>query len=132
MVAEERTPAIVTGFSMLTRALVLLMTFLSSGCFVRGGPGLFFLAADAAIVTAVIVSATEPPPPRILYVPEPRPGYAWQPGYWTLHDGDWVWVDGGWVALPPGYAWAPAHWERIPDGTWRLVPGRWVPVAPPP
>lgn len=124
--------AIVTRTSMRTRALVLLLTFLSSGCFVRGGAGLFFLAAEAAIVTAVIVSASEPPPPRVVYVPEDRPGYAWQPGYWTLQGGNWLWIDGGWVELRPGYAWTPAHWEHVPDGTWRLVPGHWVAVAPPP
>jgi hypothetical protein len=117
---------------MIPRSLIVLLTFLSSGCFVRGGPGLFFAAADAAIITAVIISATEPPPPRVVYVPEARPGYAWQPGYWTLQGGNWAWVDGGWVALQPGYGWAPAHWEHVPDGTWRLVQGQWVPLAPPP
>jgi hypothetical protein len=81
-----------------------VVTVLSSGCFVRGGPDLFLLVAVAAIVTAVIVSATEPPPPRVIYVPEERPGYAWQSGYWTLQNGQWVWIDGGWVVLHPGYA----------------------------
>ncbi len=111
----------------------------SSGCFFRGGGGLFFAVADTAILTAVIVSATAPPPPRVVFVPEPRPGFAWQPGYWTLHDGNWIWVEGGWVELQPGYAWAPAHWEQTPDGNWQLLPGHWVgagqevaPERPPP
>jgi hypothetical protein len=115
---------------MVARPLVLAVSVLSSACFVRGGPGLFFALADTAIITAVIVSASEPPPPRVVFVPEPRPGYAWQPGYWTLQDGNWAWVDGGWLVLQPGYAWAPAHWEHAPDGNWQLIPGRWVPQAP--
>jgi hypothetical protein len=118
--------------SRFLSALLGLSLLLSSGCFVRGGAGLFFLAADTAIVTALIISATEPPPPRVVYMPEPRQGYAWQPGYWTLHEGNWIWVDGGWVALQPGYGWAPAHWEHTPDGNWQLVPGHWVPVTAPP
>ncbi len=118
---------------MRRTAGLILVTVLSSACFVRGGAGLFFLAAETAIVAAVIVSATAPPPPRVVYVPEPRPGYAWQPGYWTLDHGNWVWVDGGFIALQPGYAWDPAHWEQRPDGQWQLVPGRWIPAnAPPP
>jgi hypothetical protein len=124
------------AFNMVTirHLLVLLaiLSSLSSGCFGRGGAGLFLFAAETAFLAAAIVSATAPPPPRIIYVPEPRPGYAWQPGYWTLQDGQWAWVDGGWVALRPGYAWAPAHWENLPDGTWQLVPGHWVSATPPP
>jgi hypothetical protein len=113
-------------------AWVALVTALaSSACFVRGGGGLFFALADTALLTAVIVSATRPPPPRVVYVPEERPGYAWQPGYWTLDAGQWVWVDGGWVVLQPGYAWAPAHWEEMPDGNWQLIAGHWVPAGAP-
>jgi hypothetical protein len=88
------------------------------------------LVAETAIVTAVVVSATRPPPPRVVYVPEPRAGYAWQPGYWTLDNGQWVWVEGQWIPLQPGYAWSPAHWEQAPDGSWKLLPGRWVATAP--
>jgi hypothetical protein len=87
---------------------------------------------ETVIVTAAIVTALTPPPPRVVYVPEPRPGYAWQPGYWTRDGDDWVWVDGRWIQLPPNYQWAPAHWEQAPDGTWRLIPGQWVPAGPRP
>lgn len=115
---------------MRLRLVPALALVLSSACFVRGGAGLFFLAAEAAVVTAVIVSRVPPPPPRVVYMPEPRVGYAWQPGYWTLKDDQWLWVDGGWVVLQPGYDWSPAHWEHAPDGTWRLDPGHWEQAAP--
>lgn len=104
--------------------ITLALSMGSVGCW-RGGA--FPLAlATTALVTAAIVSTAEPPPPRVVYVPEQRPGYAWQPGYWTRENGDWVWVEGQWIPLQPGYAWSPTHWERMPDGTWQLIPGHWV------
>jgi hypothetical protein len=109
----------------------VLVLVLSSGCFVRGGPGLFPAILGTAIVTAAVVSAVQPPPPRVVVVPEPRAGYVWQPGYWTLQGEEWVWVDGQWLAIQPGYAWSSTHWESQPDGSWKLVPGQWVPAAPP-
>jgi len=110
-------------------AVVLLgLSTTSVGCYWRG-PGAFPLAlAETALVTAVIVSAVQPPPPRVVFVPEPRPGYTWQPGYWTRQDDQWVWVEGQWIGLQPGYAWSATHWEQVPDGSWRLVPGHWVAV----
>jgi len=102
---------------------------LATGCF-RGGRG--FGLFEAAIITAAIVSSIPPPPPRVVVVPAERPGYAWQPGYWTRVGDGWEWVDGRWIALPPHYRWSPSHWEQAPDGTWHLLPGHWVPVQPPP
>jgi hypothetical protein len=104
--------------------IALLVSMTSVGCW--RGVGFPLALATTALVTAAIVSTVEPPPPRVVYVPQPRPGYAWQPGYWTRQNGDWVWVEGQWIALQPGYAWAPTHWEQLPDGTWQLVPGHWV------
>lgn len=111
----------------IMKRLVLSLVFLA-GCF--RGPGRF--AADlaaAAIFTAVVVSATAPPAPPIVYAPSPRPGYAWQPGYWMLENDNWVWVAGTWVTLPPGYEWRPAHWEQMSDGRWQFIRGEWVPVT---
>ena len=95
------------------------------GCFGREGR-LFTAMAGTAIVTAAVVSAAQPPPPRVVYLPSPRPGYTWQPGYWTVDRGEWVWIEGRWVSDYRGYAWVPSRWERDPDGYWRLVPGYWV------
>ena len=36
----------------------VLLAVASSGCLVRGGGGLFFAAAETAILTAAIISAT--------------------------------------------------------------------------
>jgi hypothetical protein len=106
--------------------LALILAVATSGC-VRGGAGLFAAVAATAIVTAAIVSTRPPPPPRVIIVPEARPGYAYQPGYWVLQGEEWTWVDGQWVPDRQGYAWSPAHWESQPDGTWRFSPGQWVP-----
>lgn len=111
-------------------ALSALLWLPQAGCF-RGAGLLAAAVVGTAIVTAAVVSATPPPPARVVYVPEPRQGYAWQPGYWTVQNNQWVWVDGHWVALQHGYNWAPTHWEQSPDGSWRLVPGQWVPVGAP-
>jgi WXXGXW repeat (2 copies) len=112
-------------------APLLVLALATSACFPRG-LGLFAAVAGTAIVTAAIVSSRPPPPPRVVYVPDPRPGYAWQPGYWTLQGEQWVWVDGQWLEVQSGYAWSPTHWEPQPDGTWRLMPGQWVMASPPP
>jgi hypothetical protein len=114
-------------------ALGLLVALPLGGCVpARGGGGvggLLFAIAGTAIVTAAIVSSQPPPPPRVVYAPEPRQGYSWQPGYWIRQEGRWSWVEGRWIALPPGYIWSPAHWVAGPDHTWRLVPGQWVPAG---
>ncbi len=126
---QERTPR--RRVSSLLLAGLLAGSLLGSGCYghghghVRGGNALAWFGA--AILTAAIVSSIAPPPPRVVYAPAPRPGYAWQPGYWSRENDDWVWVEGRWIELPPHYQWAPTHWEQAPDGTWQLIPGRWVP-----
>ena len=121
-------------FTTFLLSAVLSGALATSGCYGHGryhggGDGaIAFLGA--AIITAAVISAVAPPPPRVVYVPPPRPGWAWQPGYWMREDNEWVWVEGRWIQLPPHYAWSPTHWEQAPDGTWHLIPGRWVPAGP--
>jgi hypothetical protein len=100
-----------------------------TGCF-RGGGRLFAAAAGGALVTAAVISATRPPPPRVVYVPESRPGYRWQPGYWMRDDERWIWVEGRWIADYPGYRWVPTHWVEDPDRQWRLEQGHWMATGP--
>jgi hypothetical protein len=108
-----------------TIAAVLAVSMVGTGCF-RGGRGLGLF--EAALVTAVIISAVAPPPPRVVFVPAPREGYVWQAGYWTRTNDDWVWVDGQWIEQRPSYQWMPTHWEQGGDGNWHLVQGQWVPA----
>lgn len=100
---------------------------LSTGCWEAGaavvGVGV------GAVATAAIISATQPPPPRVEYIPPPREGYSWQSGYWTQNrHGRWIWVEGTWVRERPSYRWIGTHWRQTPDGRWELIEGRYVPV----
>lgn len=117
---------------MRTRKVIVVALAASlsgSGCFPgRGGPGLFSAILTTAVVATVIASAVAPPPPRVVFVPEPREGYVWQDGYWTKNGDQWVWVDGQWIPQRPAMRWMPTHWEQHGDGQWYLVQGQWVPA----
>jgi hypothetical protein len=65
-----------------------------------------------------------PPPPRVEFVPPPRVGYVWVPGYWGWYHGRHAWVPGTWVHARPGYLYAPPVWARH-DGRWVLYRGHW-------
>jgi len=60
----------------------------------------------------VIVRQSPPPPRMETRPPQPAPGYAWVPGYWTWSNNAWVW--------------APGQWERPPERTATWVPGQWT------
>lgn len=81
-------------------------------------------------VVSPIVSAEPPPPSKETELPTPRAQWLYQPGYWMRRLDRWVWEGGRWFQPRPGYRWSPIHWEAQPDGTWKLVPGEWVVVAP--
>ncbi|WP_168667903.1 OmpA family protein [Paraburkholderia sp. SG-MS1] len=51
--------------------------------------------APAAFAQVVLVPA---PAPRYEQAPAPRPGYAWQQGYWQWEHGRYAWTPGGWTA----------------------------------
>jgi hypothetical protein len=110
--------------------LALVLPLALSGCF-RGGGRLLGAMAWTAVVTAAVVSSQQPPRERVVYVPAPRPGYSWQPGYWTLEDSEWLWVEGRYVQEYAGYRFRPAHWVEDRGGHWRLIPGEWVADGPP-
>jgi len=65
-------------------------------------------------VPAPEVTVRQPPPsPRVeTPPPQPAPGYAWVPGYWTWSNNSWVWL--------------PGKWERPPERTATWMPGQWV------
>jgi hypothetical protein len=115
----------------MARCLRMMLVVLIgvSGCYIRTGLPLVAATVGAAVITAAIVSHVPPPPPRVVPEPIPRAAHEWQPGYWTVRNGHWVWVDGIWIPSQPGYRWAPAHWMEAPGGTWHLVPGEWIPIS---
>ena len=117
------------GTGGVVRSALLVAALSAAPACVRGPGAMLVAMAGTAIVTAAIVSAVSPPPPpRVVVVPPPHPGYVWQPGFWTRRGGQWIWVDGYWIVAQPRYRWVPTRWEPLPDGTWQLAPGRWVPT----
>ena len=51
-----------------------------------------------------------PPPLRVEYVPAPRVGFVWVPGYWDWRRGRYDWVGGHWVRARHGYYYEPVRW----------------------
>lgn len=37
--------------------------------------------------------------------------YAWQPGYWTTYQSDWIWVPATYAWTPRGYVYVPGYWD---------------------
>ena len=55
--------------------------------------------ATAAPPTVIVANSTPPPAPRVETRPmAPGSDYIWQPGYWTLTNGQYTWVSGHWEA----------------------------------
>ncbi len=67
-----------------------------------------------------IVAPEPPPPPRVEARPEPpRPGMAWQEGYWewSPQPRTYRWMPGEFAEPPrPAATWTPGHWQQRPDG----------------
>jgi len=75
-------------------------------------------------VSLSIDIGTPPPPPRVVEVPPPRPGFFWAPGFWRWDGRRHVWIEPHWVAERPGYRWVPEHWDAR-GGRYHFEPGRW-------
>jgi hypothetical protein len=67
-----------------------------------------------------------PPPARYEYIPAPRYGFAWVPGYWDWRGHRHVWIAGHYVRHRPGYYFEPARWVEY-DGRWRYSRPYWRP-----
>ena len=89
----------------------------------------FFAASLGAVATPAAAAVdvflqVAPPAPRYEYVPPPRRGYTWTPGYWDWRGQRHVWVSGVWVRERPGYTYNHARWvER--DGGWYMERRGW-------
>jgi hypothetical protein len=99
-----------------------LNKLLAAGLFVGtlAGVGLP-TAANAAVGVYLNVA---PPPPRAEFVPAPRRGYVWVPGYWDVRGRHHVWRPGYWEVARRGYNYAPPVWVQRGD-RWQLDRGGW-------
>ena len=80
--------------------------------------------AMPALAAADVYVRIGPPAPRYEVVPAVRPGWVWQPGYWSWNGHRYVWFRGHRVHAHRGEHWVPHRW--VENGhRWRLEGGRW-------
>ena len=80
--------------------------------------------AMPALAAADVYVRIGPPPPRYEVVPAVRPGWVWQPGYWSWNGHRYVWFRGHRVRAHRGEHWVPHRW--VGNGhRWRMEGGRW-------
>jgi hypothetical protein len=90
-----------------------------------------FIAAALAGATLPAAARTNvdlfvniaPPPVRYEYVPAPRVGYVWVPGFWDWRRDRHSWVAGHYVRHRPGYYYEPARWSHRGDRYYYSRPG---------
>jgi hypothetical protein len=71
------------------------------------------------------VSFGPPPPPQVVYVMPPGPGYVWVDGCYRWHKGKYKWNNGRWMRPPRGRTvWAPGYWAPRRGG-WLWIEGYW-------
>jgi hypothetical protein len=65
-----------------------------------------------------------PPVAPVEFVPAPRVGYVWVPGYWDWRFNRYHWVAGHYVRHRPGYYYQPARWVHR-HGRYYYRPAAW-------
>ncbi|MGB5809201.1 MAG: hypothetical protein WBG86_01650, partial [Polyangiales bacterium] len=72
-----------------------------------------------------------PPDPQTVVVEQPAPPYdgaIWVDGYWAYEDGQYVWVEGHYVAPRQGYVFVHPRWDYYSD-IYYFVPGYYRPCS---
>ena len=90
------------------------MKKLIAGSLVAAALGVAAFPAAARTQVDFFVNVA-PPPVYHEFVPAPRAGWAWLPGYWDWRAHRHYWVRGHWVRERPGYYYAPARWVAYGD-----------------
>jgi YXWGXW repeat-containing protein len=98
------------------------MKKLITGSLVAATLGLSIPAAARTNVDLVVNFG--PPPVQYEYVPAPRAGFVWVPGYWDWRHGRYHWVAGHWLRHRAGYAYVPARWVDY-GGRWHYSRPVW-------
>ncbi len=106
-------------------ALLLGVVVAGAGCYSDE-----YYPAQTAYAPRPATVAVAPPPPVDEVPPStPYPNAVWMSGYWAWRGdlGRHVWVAGHWGMPPqPGLAYMPPSWHATDNGSWYLMPGRWV------
>ncbi len=94
---------------------------------VIAAPDMIAAPAHAAVGFDIEIGPDRPPP-RLRVErrpPRPRPDWAWRAGRWDFRNGEYIWIDGEWVAPPSRRAvWEPGHWE-VRRRRYFWVEGHW-------
>lgn len=77
----------------------------------------------------IVVTQAPPAPPQDVVVTRPsRPSsdHVWIEGHWTIRNGRYEWIPGGWERPPySGARWIAPRWERRSDGTYIFYEAYW-------
>ena len=65
-----------------------------------------------------------PPVAPVEYIPAPRRGLVWVPGYWDWRGHRHHWVRGHWIRHRPGYYYEPVRWVHR-GGRYYYRPAGW-------
>jgi hypothetical protein len=104
--------------------LVGVGAFLATGCYTRH---VVVRETVAPAPTGDVIVSSEPPPPRpeVIVGVAPSPAHVWVGGFWTFHDGRYVWIPGHWERGPRiGARWTAGHWVHRTRG-WVWIQGYW-------
>jgi hypothetical protein len=71
-----------------------------------------------------VIVQEAPPAPVVEVVPDPRPGYIWESGYWGWSGHRHIWYPGHWIIERPGYVWIGNSWVHRGNG-WSFSFGHW-------
>jgi hypothetical protein len=93
------------------------------GSLVAAALGAFSIPAAARANVDLFVNIAPPAAPYE-YVPAPRVGFVWIPGYWDWRYGRHYWVGGHWARHRPGYVYQPARWVDY-GGRWHSARPYW-------
>jgi hypothetical protein len=93
------------------------------GSLVAATLGAFSIPAAARANVDLFVNIGPPAAPYE-YIPAPRAGFVWIPGYWDWRYGRHYWVGGHWARHRPGYAYQPARWVDH-GGRWHYARPYW-------
>ncbi len=88
------------------------------------GFSLLLIAAILLHACAPSVVTVKPSPGVIIRPPAPSNAHVWAGGNYVWRGGRYVWVDGYWAKPRGGRHWVEGHWQ-MKRGGYVWVPGRW-------
>lgn len=93
--------------------------------FLAGAVAVAAITAPAVAQIGIYIGRTPPPLRRESRGPMPGQGYVWTDGYWGVHNGRYVWVNGRWQRPPyEGAYYSHPHYDHYQQG-WQMHEGHW-------